>query len=1038
MKSDANSIYLLLSPFAEITPSIGSKKKPYVRIIVYLLPLVTVPVPVHAQAQVIVPASDGTNTIVIPQGNRIDITGGQLSRDGSNLFHSLDKFGLDRHQIANFLSQPNIRNILTRVIGGEASSIDGLIKVTGGNSHLFLMNPAGILFSNNARLDVPASFLATAATGISFPSGWFSAVGSNDYRALAGKPNGFAFTAERPGIVMNAGQLEVAAQETLMLVGGTTINTGTLKAPGGRINVVAVPGENLVRISQDGHLLSLEIRSLPEIGTSSALPQTLPIASLPELISGGSLTHATEVTRNERGQIVLASSGKTAKATAIISGSIDTSVGNISSESTSRTSIGGGGGNVGIWGDRVELVGARIDASGATGGGKVEIGTTVSTSHYLLDAAGNPIPPSPAAINAWQDSRINVDRDSVISANAGTIGNGGNVLISGAETIHFSGAIAARGGSSSGDGGIVELSGAGTFAGTVDLSADNGSQGTLRLEAENITVVNDWGTGEWTTSNWDTRSDKSSPQRIVPETTLENLAENADVVLQATDDIAIEDLSDNRLHFQSDNGWISLVADADEDGNGSVSTVDPGDAIATEGAAISISGAGVAARSVEAKGERATNSVEGMERGSWRGLETISDSQLLEVNQVLQIEQLRSRDFANHLNIDIDVEHLRDGSIRDSLFAIARQTSKRPAAIYVVARAESLELIVVTPYGSPIFKRVPTANRQALQQQVKSLIRGIANPPNSNNPESYRTAATQLYDWIIAPIESELQTRGIDMLLFSLDPGMRSLPLAALFDGNQFLVQKYSLSLIPSIYLTDTSYQNLKNSVVLAMGASNFLDPNVMSLPAVPRELLAITRNWPVQAFLNQHFTIDNLKSQRTSGQFSIIHLATHGQFDLEAPSKSYIQLWDDRLQFDRLRQLAATGKPVELLVLSACETAFGTAEAELGLAGLAVHSGVKSVLASLWKVEDTATLGLMSQFYRQLSQQSQTIKAEALRQAQIAMIEGDVWLEGNKVRSGDIEGEFFSQRSPSRSRDERSLSHPYYWASFVMIGSPW
>ncbi|HAJ63081.1 MAG TPA: hypothetical protein DCP31_30805 [Cyanobacteria bacterium UBA8543] len=120
--------------------------------------------PLHAQP--ITPASDGTGTVVTPNGNRFDIQGGSLSQDDANLFHSFQQFGLDSGQIANFISNHSIRNILGRVVGGDASMINALIQVTGGNSSLFLMNPAGIIFGKDARLNVPASFTATTATGI--------------------------------------------------------------------------------------------------------------------------------------------------------------------------------------------------------------------------------------------------------------------------------------------------------------------------------------------------------------------------------------------------------------------------------------------------------------------------------------------------------------------------------------------------------------------------------------------------------------------------------------------------------------------------------------------------------------------------------------------------------------------------------------------------------------------------------------------------------------------------------------------------------
>ena len=134
-----------------------------------------------ANAQPIAPAPDGTNTVVTPNGNRYDISGGSLSGDRANLFHSFTQFGLSEGQTANFLTNPNIQNILGRITGGNPSLINGLIKVTGGNSNLFLMNPAGMIFGPNASLNVPGSFNASAATGIGFGNNqWFSAIGNNN------------------------------------------------------------------------------------------------------------------------------------------------------------------------------------------------------------------------------------------------------------------------------------------------------------------------------------------------------------------------------------------------------------------------------------------------------------------------------------------------------------------------------------------------------------------------------------------------------------------------------------------------------------------------------------------------------------------------------------------------------------------------------------------------------------------------------------------------------------------------------------------
>ncbi|XGV94389.1 MAG: CHAT domain-containing protein (plasmid) [Leptolyngbya sp. BL-A-14] len=289
-----------------------------------------------AQTPPIVAAPDGTGTNVSQIGNRFDIQGGQPSADRANLFHSFTQFGLNTRdpsspQIANFLSTPQIQNILVRVSGGKASTIDGVIQVTGGNSNLFLMNPAGIVFGANASLNVPGSFTATTANGIGFGSGWFSASGTNDYASLIGAPNSFAFTMSQPGAIINTGNLTVNPQQSLILVGGTIVSTKPLSAQeGGQIAVAAVPGGRFVRLSQSGSLLSLDIQALPL--TNQPQPWTLPILSLPELLTGGQGSNATGLVANTDGSIQLIGSGVPIRVGAVVLGDLTT---------TSSTGSGG-------------------------------------------------------------------------------------------------------------------------------------------------------------------------------------------------------------------------------------------------------------------------------------------------------------------------------------------------------------------------------------------------------------------------------------------------------------------------------------------------------------------------------------------------------------------------------------------------------------------------------------------------------------------------------------------------------------------------
>jgi CHAT domain-containing protein len=344
---------------------------------------------------------------------------------------------------------------------------------------------------------------------------------------------------------------------------------------------------------------------------------------------------------------------------------------------------------------------------------------------------------------------------------------------------------------------------------------------------------------------------------------------------------------------------------------------------------------------------------------------------------------------------------------------------------------DSLELVMVTATGEPIQKRLPSVVRSQVLEVAKQFHQEVTTA-SKRNTNSYLEPAQQLYKWMVAPLEDELQAQGIQNLVLILDSGLRTIPVAALHDGQQFLIEKYSLGLMPSLNLTDTRYQDIRKMEVLAMGASEFTDKT--PLPAVPLELNAIAKDvWTGELFLNEAFTLDNLKSQRNGRAFGIIHLATHAEFQRGKASNSYIQLWDSKLRMDQVRQLGWHNPAVELLVLSACRTAVGDEEAELGFAGLALQAGVKSALASLWYVNDEGTLALMTEFYQQLH--TVPIKAEALQQAQIAMIQNNVRLQQGHLLSSK---ENIALPASLINLADKNLSHPYYWAGFTMIGSPW
>ncbi|HEY9613220.1 CHAT domain-containing protein, partial [Allocoleopsis sp.] len=405
----------------------------------------------------------------------------------------------------------------------------------------------------------------------------------------------------------------------------------------------------------------------------------------------------------------------------------------------------------------------------------------------------------------------------------------------------------------------------------------------------------------------------------------------------------------------------------------------------------------------------------------------------LNVNSPLavgQIDKLFEEEYEKYFGENLTNEVVTVESIRDTLKTIHSQTQTSPVVIYARSLPDSLELTLVLPEGTPIRKTVSAANAAALKKTLDEFRQTLTTP---QSPTAYLASAQQLYQWLIAPLEPQLEKLNIDTLIFCMDAGLRTIPMAALHDGKQFLVEKYSLGSIPSISLTNTRYNSLKDAHVLAMGASKF--QKLQPLPSVPIELDVITPQlWAGKSFLNEGFTLNNLQSQ--SHSFQIIHLATHADFKPGDINNSFIQLWDTQLKLGQLRQMGWNQPPqVELLVLSACRTAMGDVDAELGFGGLAVQAGVKSALASLWYVSDNGTLMLMSEFYRQLSQPDVTIKAKALQRAQIAMLRGQLRQDSGEQRGIGVVDTMPLPRGLPPSQD---LSHPYYWAAFTMIGSPW
>ena len=513
--------------------------------------------------------SDGSSeTAVNVEDNVFNVIGGVESGDRTNLFHSFEQFGLDEGQIANFLTQPEIENILGRVSGGEASFIDGLIQVSGSDANLFLINPAGILFGENAQLNVSSSFTATTADQIFFSDAVLDALAGGNYAALVGNPDRLGFSAATAGSIINLGNLTVSEGNSLALIGGgTVVNEGNLSAPGGSVTLAAIPGTSRIGINQSGSLLNLEV-------DSSKLQNFSP-TSLPELLTG-EFAEASAMQVNADGSVSLLGV-EVPTAAAITIGTLETA-----SETV--------GGTISVIGDRVALLDGSLDASGNMGGGQIFVGGDYQGLGEL-----------PTAVRTYISSETRLLADATES------GNGGQVIVWADEVTGFYGNISARGGELSGDGGFVEVSGKDTlmFRGDVDTSAANGAFGTLLLDPKNISVRNGTRDGDDEGRRRDSLGTNPNAPAVevlasdppasgtfdIFESELEGLSGDTNITLQATNNIKIRDLADDELLLQPGSGTITFTADADNNGSGGFKMSGTTDVIRAEGRDVTVSGA---------------------------------------------------------------------------------------------------------------------------------------------------------------------------------------------------------------------------------------------------------------------------------------------------------------------------------------------------------------------------------------------------------------------------------------------------------------
>jgi CHAT domain-containing protein/tetratricopeptide (TPR) repeat protein len=351
-------------------------------------------------------------------------------------------------------------------------------------------------------------------------------------------------------------------------------------------------------------------------------------------------------------------------------------------------------------------------------------------------------------------------------------------------------------------------------------------------------------------------------------------------------------------------------------------------------------------------------------------------------------ERLALRTEAREVVESFKVAELRDYFRDDCVdIALSRMTqldvvSSTAAVVYPIVLADRIELLVTLPSGLQRFV-VPIGEARLTQE-----VRQFRHMLERRTTRQYLRHARQLHDWLIRPLEAELAAAKIDTLVFVPDGPLRTIPMAALHDGRQFLVAKYALAITPGLKLTDPRPLDRKHPRILAVGVTESVQ-GFAPLPEVETEIANVREVFGGTTLLNAQFSVANLEREMKKGTYSILHIASHGEFGGDV-DKTFLLAFDGKLTMDRLDQLIGVLKyrdePLELLTLSACDTAEGDDRAALGLAGVAVKAGARSAVATLWSVNDEASAGLITDFYRELKNPSVS-RGVALQRAQVKLL---------------------------------------------------
>ncbi len=346
-----------------------------------------------------------------------------------------------------------------------------------------------------------------------------------------------------------------------------------------------------------------------------------------------------------------------------------------------------------------------------------------------------------------------------------------------------------------------------------------------------------------------------------------------------------------------------------------------------------------------------------------------------------------------------------------------------------------LDLTLIPADGEVEGRRVELSTRQ-FRDQLRRLYQQLSRQESLDeiNPES---ATRQLHRLLIGSMAPLLEKHRVSTLLISADRGLQGVPFAALHDGERFFGDRYAFAITPSLTLTDLTLPNQSGNKLLALGASQFVG-GLAALPLVPQELDQIAEAERKDLYFNKAFTPSSLLVKGGEARYSRVHVATHAEFRPGGPAASQLHSGTGPITLDQLAKLRQQrkGVPIDLVVLSACRTALGDPDSELGFAGLALQAGARSAVGTLWYVDDVVTSAYFIQMYRYLDQDIP--KAESLQLTRQAFLRGLVALEGNQVMGVDGTPLLTGLTANQQRRVAKGVKNPFFWAGIELLGSPW